>query len=284
MEHENRVVIAENINFPKRRPCRVKTRISAVDVVPYYHFAPTIEIILTENLSGNVYIGAQEFTVNEKQDAFFIPPGIVHNTMFKREGGQIHVFKISLEMLSEYVDIAKLLASRNHTFFDIPYHQTEGFAVLKKIIFQKIAYDGDELAMVHGVINLFEYLDGTIGATDTLCENGPTDEKIQQVIQWTQENIEEHITVEDAAKFTNYSKYYFCRVFKENVGISYLSYVNTLKIKRCVELMKEGKSATYCCYECGFTSLTYFLRLFKKVTGYTTKEYRKLLDSEKTTL
>ncbi|MDY3864448.1 MAG: AraC family transcriptional regulator, partial [Eubacteriales bacterium] len=56
---------------------------------------------------------------------------------------------------------------------------------------------------------------------------------------------------------------------------SYLTYLNALKIDRAVELMKEGKSTTFCCYECGFTNLSYFISLFRRYTGCSTVEYRR---------
>ena len=111
-------------------------------------------------------------------------------------------------------------------------------------------------------------------------ENKAVNDKILEIIKWTQERVCERITVEDAAAELHYSKYHFCRLFKEHVGISYLKYINTLKIDHAAKLLREGHSSTYCCFECGFDSLSYFLKLFKDITGYTTSEYKKIMKIE----
>jgi len=98
---------------------------------------------------------------------------------------------------------------------------------------------------------------------------------LKALIQWTDEHICEKITIDKAAEIMHFNKNHFCKYFKQAVGISYINYVNQLKIQHAIELIKSGKSATECCFLCGFDNISYFIQLFKRITGLTTKEYIK---------
>ena len=270
----------EHVAFPNNCPCRVRSRSCAVDEIGIPHYATTIEITLTEGIGGNVYIGNESFEVNEDRDAFFVAPEIVHYSNYFRGNGKIHVFKISLELLSKFVDINAILQSANCSMLDIPCHLTDSYETLHRFIFEKISYGTNNFATVRGIVGLFEHL-CLIAKSEAHEKKKPTNDKILDIIKWTQDRVCEKISVEDAAAYLHYSKYHFCRLFKESVGTTYLNYVNTLKISHAIKLMQEGHSATYCCFECGFNSLAYFLKLFKDVTGFTTGEYKDLINSNK---
>ncbi len=270
---------AETVEFPNNCPCRVRTRQSMIDELPVPHFASTIEIVLTEGVAGSVHVGNQRFEADPCRDAFFIPPDTVHYTEFRRGEGKIHVFKISLEMLTQYINISGILGRQEHTFQSLPNHLTSRFDFLYGIVFNRISYDGKGLSAFSGILELFEGLDRLSSGDEN--QDRQISDKILHIIKWSQEHVCAKIAVEDAAAELHYSKYHFCRLFKENTGMTYLQYLNNLKINHAIKLMKEGKSATFCCYECGFTNLAYFLQLFKEVTGYTSKEYKRLLDEQK---
>lgn len=271
--------VEEQIIFANNWPCRFVSRECTVDELALPHYAPTIEMVLTEGVHGMCSVGAQQFLVNGENSAFFVVPQTVHYTRFTRQGGKVHVFKISLELLVEYMNLEKLLSTKDMTLHDIPVNQTQSFQHLFDIVSNRISYDGDGFAMVRGVIDLFRALCDSASMTENHEGNKPTNPKIRTIIEWTNEHIGERITVEDAAAHLHYSKYHFCRIFKENTGVSYLKYLNTLKIDYAIRLMNQGHSATYCCFECGFDSLAYFLKLFKDITGYTTKEYKKIFEN-----
>ena len=151
--------------------------------------------------------------------------------------------------------------------------------LLKNKVFNRVSYDGKGFSTFSGIVELFEGLDRI--ADENEIQKRQVSDKIRNIIQWSQEHVCDKITVEEAAESLHYSKYHFCRLFKASTGMTYLQYLNNLKINHAIKLMKEGKTATFCCYECGFTNLAYFLKLFKEVTGYTSKEYKLLLDGQK---
>ena len=65
------------------------------------------------------------------------------------------------------------------------------------------------------------------------------------------------------------------RLFSEQVGIALNEYITTVRLNavcRCLEETTQKISAI--AYECGFTGLSNFYRVFQKYVGMTPKEYR----------
>lgn len=68
---------------------------------------------------------------------------------------------------------------------------------------------------------------------------------------------------------------YIGRCFIEYTGLRFSDYLNYYRIIKACELLPRESLMIYEICECvGFNSLSYFHRTFKKVTGYTTTEYR----------
>lgn len=74
----------------------------------------------------------------------------------------------------------------------------------------------------------------------------------------------------------------FFKWFRHQFGISPLEYVNRERIKLAKQLLSnQNKTVTETAYQCGFTDVNYFVRLFKKSEGITpgTFKYIALRDS-----
>lgn len=71
---------------------------------------------------------------------------------------------------------------------------------------------------------------------------------------------------------------YLGQKFHQRTGIKFTDYLNQYRIIKACELLIDGKLLTYeVCERVGFGNATYFHRVFKKVTGYSTMEYKKRL-------
>lgn len=70
--------------------------------------------------------------------------------------------------------------------------------------------------------------------------------------------------------------YKFSKTFKERIGQSLPSYLNSIRIKKAAELLKNPDlSITEIAYFVGFGSVEHFIRIFKEVYGVSPKEYRR---------
>ena len=68
-----------------------------------------------------------------------------------------------------------------------------------------------------------------------------------------------------------------CRFFKKAAGEPFTAYVNKIRIEHATEqLLNDGDSVSGIGYACGFNTIDYFIRIFKKLKGCTPGEYRKM--------
>lgn len=99
--------------------------------------------------------------------------------------------------------------------------------------------------------------------------------RINKVCRYIEENISHRITLSDAAGLVNMSDSAFSHFFKRQTNISFITYVNNLRVaKACDLLANTTLSASEICYDCGFNNKSNFIRLFTKRKNMTPIEYR----------
>jgi AraC-like DNA-binding protein/ligand-binding sensor protein len=85
----------------------------------------------------------------------------------------------------------------------------------------------------------------------------------------------EPIKLEEIARALNVSTFHFCRKFKEATGITFVTYLNHLRIEKAKLLLyNKDLRISEIAYDVGFQSLTHFNRVFHKLVGHSPTEYR----------
>lgn len=101
-------------------------------------------------------------------------------------------------------------------------------------------------------------------------------DQIEKIGQYILEHYTEDMSLEKIASEFHMSAAYFSQYFKKKKGISFVSYINEMRISKARELLKDPDlSAEEAAIAIGIHNPNYFIRLFKKVTGQTVGEYRK---------
>jgi len=99
---------------------------------------------------------------------------------------------------------------------------------------------------------------------------------VRQGIEYITANLHSRIVLEDLVQGTDYTKDYYAKLFKREVGQSFTDYVLNLRIQEAKKMIQAGKSGPEIPYVLQFCSQSYFIRQFKKVTGMTPREYKLL--------
>lgn len=104
------------------------------------------------------------------------------------------------------------------------------------------------------------------------------DSKIfQEVINYIFTNFKHDISLGELSKKVHMSTPAFCRYFKKRTKKTFTEYVNSLRIAQASKLLIEtDMSVSQICFDCGYNSLSYFNRQFKKIKNMGPKEYKKL--------
>ncbi len=102
-------------------------------------------------------------------------------------------------------------------------------------------------------------------------------EMIRAALEYIAENYGENITIEQLAETVHLSKSYFMSRFRETAGVSAVEYINQFRIRAaCSALLESARTISEISFECGFRNLSNFNRQFRRLTGCTPNEYRKI--------
>ena len=100
--------------------------------------------------------------------------------------------------------------------------------------------------------------------------------KLQKTLNYIHDHADEPLVLKDMATMCGTSSTYFCQLFKHETGMTFLQYLNDLRIQNACALLREsGDSITEICYRVGFNDYSHFGRLFKKHIGVSAAEFRK---------
>lgn len=100
--------------------------------------------------------------------------------------------------------------------------------------------------------------------------------KIMPALEYIENHYNETINLKELSKLTNINEYNFCKLFKSIIGTPFLQYLNFVRICKAEDMMiNTDKTLTEISYESGFSSTSYFSRIFKKFKYASPSEYRR---------
>lgn len=114
--------------------------------------------------------------------------------------------------------------------------------------------------------------------------NGSKQKKANSIIEkadrFIEANYSQDISLEAVAREVNLSPYYFSRFYKEMTGQNFIDKLANIRIEKAKELLLDPElSIKDISMKVGFTDPNYFSKAFKKITGVTASDYRKLFDA-----
>ncbi|MBR0277031.1 MAG: helix-turn-helix transcriptional regulator [Clostridia bacterium] len=143
-------------------------------------------------------------------------------------------------------------------------------------IFKKIKeYEHDEIygkwIVISCVIELLVFLNRY------LCEIvSSTTEVVSRAIEYIIKNACREITIDEICFEMHMSKYHFCRQFRKTTGTTVMKYIlKTRLIMAKNMILNENLSITEISNRCGFSSISYFSRVFKEENGISPLNYKK---------
>ena len=116
---------------------------------------------------------------------------------------------------------------------------------------------------------------------DHSLENS-SDSRLAYIITYIKENLSKHLTIKELSDQIHMSESNFHRVFKNELNVSPIDFINNERIKFACELLKDPRKQIREIYmECGFNSLSYFIRTFKRKELVSPGEYQLKVLSKK---
>ncbi|MDO5147708.1 MAG: AraC family transcriptional regulator [Eubacteriales bacterium] len=101
---------------------------------------------------------------------------------------------------------------------------------------------------------------------------------LKRITQYYQEHLTEQVTVSQVCKEFSIGRSHLQRIFRQETGFGAMEYFSQMRIGAAKKMIRENdKKLTEIAEELGYTSIHYFSRQFKKITGMAPSRYQRTL-------
>jgi len=268
-----------------------------VDHQPYFydtlHQHPETQITLIVSGTGTIFQG--EYIGDYKSgDVFVIGANVPH--VLRSDISHYQQSESTSHAISVFFDDQSFGSS----FFDLPelselrilLHQSirgiRLIAAAKKSVGQTLM-DMTEMSGLSSIISLLSVLNTIANSKDlhylskeftpyVIDENEGI--RLNEIFQFTIKQHHRQIKLEEVASMANMTTSAFCRYFKLRTRKTYITFLNEVRIAQaCKLLINEDLTIAQICYECGFSNLSHFNRVFKHLNKVSPKVYRNMRTS-----
>lgn len=99
---------------------------------------------------------------------------------------------------------------------------------------------------------------------------------IEEIKRYIENNYMNDINLKSVSKKFYMNASYMCRLFSNEVEMSFSEYLNKCRIEKSMQLLNDSRLKIYAISEMvGYKNEKYFARVFKKFTGISPYEYRE---------
>jgi AraC-like DNA-binding protein len=99
--------------------------------------------------------------------------------------------------------------------------------------------------------------------------------RLRRIYQFLDNQYQRKIGIAEVAELSNLTNAAFCRYFKRMTRLTFTEFVNHYRIDKAKKLLRLDNNITETCFQCGFESISYFNKVFKKVTGENPLAFKK---------
>lgn len=268
--------LTEFVEFNRERPYTISIKHFAEEDVAIPHYSDSFEILLCENLKGDVILDSVSHALSAHQ-VFCIPPNHIHSILVHPCDGCMHVIKISFSEMEYFLRLNHIFTFSGKKMI-VQSEDEQLYQRLAGIVQEMIRTDEDVFCRVEGILAIFKTLHDSryIGVRQTFDRSYEDDSPLKMLMDWTEANFSTNISVEAAAKITGYSKHYFCRWFKSQTSMTYIEFLNRVRIDKARKLLVSGRPVVEVCQLCGYESVSYFIKKFRLYCNCTPKEYMNI--------
>ena len=248
------------------------------------HCHPELELVFFKSGSGKKVIG-DTITLFNTGDIVLVGSALPHRWIsdnndlppssivayFNKDA-----FSEGFYALKESQELANLLvkASRglNITGFTRQVVGAKMERLAKKNEFKKII----GLMEILHIISTSKEIDYITHDNNTSRSTDTRTDRLAEVYHYIAENFQKDISLHEIASIASLTEPAFCRLFKNRTSKSFVEYVNEIRISAaCKDLQDTDLNISAIYSHCGFKTISNFNKSFKKITGFSPKEYRQ---------
>lgn len=253
-----------------------------------WHYHKEVEFLLILQGALNVYLPEEQFLIQQGDVAIFGSSEPHTTQLCSVEPLRYLVFQLDLQkhMDQSTVSNMKYFSNGLRPLSRLNYIVRDNKSVRDQIaqfimnIHKETEHqeNGYELAVSAMIKNIFLLLVRNDNHYVLHYQQDPLMERIQPVLQYIDEHLAEKMLIEDMTKQVNLSYYYFIKVFKKAVGMSFTDYVNFKRIKKAEQmLLTEDMSIAQIAEFVGISNLGHFYEMFSRLNSCSPKQFKNRL-------
>ncbi len=249
----------------------------------FWHYHPEFELVYVEATTGIRHVG-QHISSFMGSDLVFIGSNIPHlnfdygiKTSYHQTVVQLkeNFLADALYQTPEFLLIQQLF---NKASLGLSFYGETKKIVSNKL--EKMQHHGkfDQLLSLLEVLQILAQSDEVIrlNEQDTSVKLFLNDKiRMGAIYKYIHANYNETTNVNEVAASVHLSTAAFCRYFKKQTKMTFTEFVNQYKITQAKTFLLQDKSVSEVCFQSGFESLSYFNKLFKKITGENPSAFKK---------
>ncbi|WP_040207272.1 helix-turn-helix transcriptional regulator [Neobacillus jeddahensis] len=251
------------------------------------------ELIIGIHHSIYIQVESRQYEI-QPGDVLLIPPGVPYFGYLPSQKGAsffwLHFFprletvsyskeQLINHLMASEIDCHKAIINSSiflPAYFRVTYTD-KPYILMKQILDIANASYYSTFAVDYVVTELLielteQYHRQLLHSTTNHTENS---QKFAQILEWIRVNIYEDLSVKEIADSFSFNPDHLTRLFKKNLRMSTIRYINTLKINKAKELLcTTNKTIKEISYDLKFKDEKYFMRLFKNYEGITPSQFR----------
>ena len=249
------------------------------------HAHDTLEIVICIREDYEIHVNTTQYNM-KSGDILIIPPNTLHEYKNDHQGIRF-IYLIRTKDLFDMKDYKRLeqyffngLLLNRRTF---PRIYDKLYNLLMEMQETYFTHDLFWEYRIFGKLYEFFFVIGDRLETDAPSVSIPEVkgyQTIQELLKYIDDNYAQEMTVEKAAADAGFSKFHFLRIFSKYTGYTFHEYIMLKRIQVSEALLATDMSITDVALNTGFQSSSSFARAFRKLTGKTPSEYKKLRISE----
>ncbi|MGF7215676.1 AraC-like DNA-binding protein [Spirosoma lacussanchae] len=248
-----------------------------------WHYHPEYEIVFIEGASGTRHVG-NHMSRYEGSDLVFIGPNVPHLNFdygVRTEHRKV-VVQLKENFLGEVFWQAPELAAITR-LFERARSGLSFYGATKQAVGQQLSQLAGlpSFERLLSLLRIFQQLATSTeytplhGQAVASAYNLNEQQRLKRVHQFITDEYARKIEIPEVAALASLTESAFCRSFKRITGLTFTQFLNQYRINQAQKLLLMDHTVSEACFACGFESLSYFNRIFRRLTGENPLQFKK---------
>lgn len=249
------------INFYKQKTLEIIEGRGYIDLPYHTHNSYIIGVITSGRLQ--LCIKEQEYHVGK--GTVFIVPSNVGVSMQHETSFAYRVFCFSQEAADYY----NKMQPKELVVNDI------GVIIIN--LYETYKKDGNQKEFMNSLAKVLHFIPKEDRNQNSPQVSTAKHQLVQQAIDFMEEHVEDKCSVEEVAARLYVSKYYFSRIFKDEMDITPKQYMIQTKLRRAKKLILEEGNSTKVAVDMEYAAQSHLCSIFKRYMGISIGDYKRHL-------